>query len=89
MPTLSYGDWSMHVGETRRTMRSRIKEHLRIDKQTFHEHLRTHNIDLQSESKICWKILHSNYELPVLARSDRSTQPSELFGQNYEWLCWT
>ena len=31
-----------------------------MDKQTVHAHLRTHNIDLQSESTISWKILHSN-----------------------------
>ena len=58
------------MGETGRTMRSRIKEHLRMDKQTVHVHLRTHNIDPQSESTISWKILHSNinyrYEREVI-----------------------
>ena len=83
------------MGETGRTIRSRIKEHLRMDKQTVHVHLRTHNIDPQSESTIILKILHSNinyrYERvhSSALKSDRSTQESELFGQNYEWLCWT
>ena len=31
-----------------------------MDKQTVHVHLRTHNIYPQSESRISWKILHSN-----------------------------
>ena len=61
----------VYVGETGRTIRSRIKEHLRMDKQTIHVHLiRTHNFDPQSESTLSWKILHSNinylYEREVI-----------------------
>ena len=49
----------VYVRETGRTVRSRIKEHLRMDKQTVHVHLRTHNIEPQSELTISRKILHS------------------------------
>ena len=48
----------------------RLQEHLRMDRQTVHVHLRTHNIDPQDESTISWKILHSNinyrYEREVI-----------------------
>ena len=50
----------VYVGETSRTIRTRIKEHLRMDKQTVFIHLKTHNIDPRTVPSISWNILHKN-----------------------------
>ena len=49
-----------YIGETGRTVGSRIKEHLRMKKQTVFLHLKSHIDNPFKESPISWKILHSN-----------------------------
>lgn len=49
-----------YIGETSRTIGSRIKEHLKMDKQTVHQHLKTHKDISLDNSAITWKILHAN-----------------------------
>ena len=51
---------SVYIGETRRSTGSRVKEHLRMKKQTVYIHLRSHNIDPQIGSPVNWEILQSN-----------------------------
>ena len=46
-----------YIGETGRTVGSRIKEHLRMKKQTVFVHLKSHSDNPFEE---CWKIMHSN-----------------------------
>ena len=49
-----------YIGETGRTVGSRIKEHLRMKKQTVFVHLKSHSDNPFEECPISWKILHSN-----------------------------
>ena len=49
-----------YIGETGGTVGSRIKEHLRMKKQTVFLHLKSHLDNPFKESPISWKILHSN-----------------------------
>ena len=49
-----------YIGETGRTVGSRIKEHLRMKKQTVFVHLKSHSDNPFKECPISWKILHSN-----------------------------
>ena len=49
-----------YIGETGRTVGSRIKEHLRMKKQTIFVHLKSHSDNPFEECPISWKILHSN-----------------------------
>ena len=49
-----------YIGETGRTVGSRIKEHLRMKKQTVFVHLKSHSDNPFEECPIIWKILHSN-----------------------------
>ena len=49
-----------YIGETGRTVESRIKEHLRMKKQTVFVHLKSHPDNPLEESPFSWKILHSN-----------------------------
>ena len=51
----------VYIGETARTVGSRIKEHLRMRKQTVYTHLLTHNINLNDHDLVSWEILHSHY----------------------------
>lgn len=51
---------SVYIGETGRSTGSRMKEHLRMKKQTVYIHLKSHNIDPQIGSPISWEIIHSN-----------------------------
>jgi len=53
---------AVHIGETGRTIGSRIKEHLR--RQTVYAHLASHSADFLKESPIRWKILHPNIKFP-------------------------
>lgn len=50
---------SIYIGETSRTIGSRIKEHIRMKKQTVYVHLTTHN-NKPSLNDISWEILHKN-----------------------------
>jgi hypothetical protein len=50
----------VYVGETRRTIGSRIKEHLKMDKQTVYKHIESHKSGRPDQSDIIWKILHRN-----------------------------
>ena len=50
----------MYIGETARTIGSRIKEHLRMKNQTVYVHLLTHSVNPQEGTPILWQILHSN-----------------------------
>ena len=49
----------MYIGATSRTIGTRIKEHLTIDKQTVYKHLSSHS-NKQEDFQITWKILHAN-----------------------------
>ena len=49
---------TVYIGETRRTVGSRIKEHIRMVKQTVYSHLINHN--KPSMQDISWEILHRN-----------------------------
>lgn len=49
-----------YVGETSTTIRSGIKEHLNIDKQTVYKHILSHGIGSPEQSDVTWKILHKN-----------------------------
>ena len=51
-----------YIGETGRTVGSRIKEHLRMKKQTVFVHLKSHPDNPFEESSFSWKILHSNIQ---------------------------
>lgn len=51
---------STYIGETGCTIGTRIKEHLRMTKQTIYTHLQTHNINPKSGENINWQILHHN-----------------------------
>ena len=53
----SYCD-AVYISETSRTIGSRIKEHIRMVKQTVHSHLINHN--KPSMQDISWEILHRN-----------------------------
>ena len=53
----------VYIGETSRTIGSRIKEHIKMDKQTVYVHLRTHNKGVD-HSIISWTILHKNIKSP-------------------------
>ena len=50
------------IGETGRTIGSRIKEHLRMKTQTVYIHLKLHSINTLEGSPITWEILHSNIQ---------------------------
>ena len=60
-----------YIGETSRTIGTRIKEHLTMEKQTVFKHLLLHK--KQKENKIIWKILHSN------VRNDKETKVHRSF----------
>ena len=53
---------TVYIGETGRTIGSRIKEHLRMKTQTVYIHLKSHNINTLEGSPITWEILHSNIQ---------------------------
>ncbi len=50
----------VYVGETGRTIGLRIKEHLKVDKQTVYKHIESHKSGRPDQSDISWKILHRN-----------------------------
>ncbi len=50
----------VYVGETGRTIGSRIKEHLKMDKQTVYKHIESHKSGRPDQFDISWKILHRN-----------------------------
>ncbi len=50
----------VYVGETGRTIGSRIKEHLKMDNQTVHKHIESHKSGRPDQSDTSWKILHRN-----------------------------
>jgi hypothetical protein len=50
----------VYVGETGRTIGSRIKEHLKMDKQTVYKYIESHTSGRPDQSIIIWKILHKN-----------------------------
>ena len=50
----------VYVGETGRTVGSRIKEHLTMSKQTVYTHLLTHDVNPREGIHITWEILHYN-----------------------------
>ena len=49
-----------YIGETGRTIGSRIKEHLKMSKQTVYVHLKSHGLNPQEGTHITWEIVHSN-----------------------------
>ena len=49
----------VYVGETSRTVGSRVKEHI-TTKQTVHKHLLSHKNGTPTLSDINWRILHAN-----------------------------
>ena len=52
----------MYIGETGRTIGSRIKEHLSMDKQTVFKHIMSHKSkkDKPNQEDITWRIIHKN-----------------------------
>ena len=50
---------TVYVGDTSRTVGSRIKEHI-VTKQTVYKHLLSHKNGTPSLSDINWKILYGN-----------------------------
>lgn len=48
---------SFYIGETKRTMRSRLREHLTSESSLVHEHLRLHSLT-PTLSDIRWDVLH-------------------------------
>ena len=55
---------SLYVGETGRTIGSRIKEHLKMNKQTVYKHIMNHKREKEqpSHSDITWKIIYGNIQ---------------------------
>ena len=51
----------IYIGESSRTIGSRLKEHLRMQKQTIYVHLATHS-KIPSLSDISWEVLHNNIQ---------------------------
>ena len=49
---------TVYIGETGRTIGSRVKEHLTMRKQTVYKHLESHN--KCKIPQITWSILHAN-----------------------------
>ena len=49
----------VYIGETSRTVGSRIKEHVRMKKQTIYQHLVSHT-NTPMLKDISWDILHNN-----------------------------
>ena len=72
----------VYIGETARTIGSRIKEHLRMKKQTVYMHLRTHDTNPQEGSPIMWQILHrgvlKNNERRIIEAIEIQNHSSEL-----------
>lgn len=53
---------NLYIGETGRTIGSRIKEHLSMKKQTVYRHIKSHGDVLCDHTAISWKILHNNIQ---------------------------
>ena len=53
---------TMYIGETGRTIGSRIKEYLTMDKQTVYKHLKSHKNSMRKDLVTTWKILHTNFK---------------------------
>ena len=53
---------NLYIGETGRTIGSRIKEHLSMDKQTVFKHIMSHKSkkDKPNQEDITWRIIHKN-----------------------------
>ncbi len=50
----------VYIGETSRTIGTRVKEHLTMNKQTVYKHISNHTNSRRKDPKITWKILHNN-----------------------------
>jgi hypothetical protein len=50
----------VYIGETSRTIGTRVKEHLTMNKQTVYKHISNHTNSRRRDPKITWKILHNN-----------------------------
>jgi hypothetical protein len=50
----------VYIGETGRTIGTRIKEHLTMDKQTVYKHIESHMSNEDDMPSITWRILHCN-----------------------------
>jgi hypothetical protein len=50
----------VYIGETGRTIGTRIKEHLTMNKQTIYKHIESHTNNVDDMPTISWRILHSN-----------------------------
>jgi hypothetical protein len=66
--------------ETSRTIGTRIKEHLTMEKQTVFKHLSSHK--KRTANKITWRILHSNIrndeERRYIEASEIQNQPEDI-----------
>ena len=51
----------IYIGESSRTIGSRLKEHIRMQKQTVYVHLATHKKS-PSLSDISWEVLHNDIQ---------------------------
>lgn len=50
----------VYIGETGRTIGTRIKEHLTMNKQTIYKHIESHGNNAHDIPTITWRILHSS-----------------------------
>jgi hypothetical protein len=50
----------VYIGETGRTIGTRIKEHLTMNKQTMYKNIESHRSNEDDMPTITWRILHSN-----------------------------
>ena len=71
---VTYG--TIYIGETGRTIGTRIKEHLTMEKQTVFKHKK------RTANKITWRILHSNIrndeERRYIEASEIQNQPEDI-----------
>ena len=51
---------AVYIGETGRTIGSRVKEHLSMKGQTVYKHIQTHGTPSRDQSTITWAIIHDN-----------------------------
>ena len=58
-----------YIGETSRTMRSRLISHLSDGNSAVYRHLRSHNVNLAGSLPISWTILSSGVKHPNVRRS--------------------
>jgi hypothetical protein len=79
----------LYIGETGRTIGSRIKEHLSMDKQTVLKHIMSHKRkqDKQNHEGITWRVIHKNIGYHG-ERKCIDNRNSKTLREDNEWLYW-